>query len=104
MKKLLTVLALFFSVQMLNAAPTETKGKNNDKSELTEAQKARVTEMENRLEEIKGMDFQSMSNDEKNDVKMEMKEMKAEARATGNGVYLSVGAIIIIVLLLILLT
>jgi hypothetical protein len=89
---------------MLNAAPTETKGKNNDKTELTDAQKARVTEMENRLEEIKGMDFQSMSKAEKNDVKMEMKEMKAEARATGNGIYLSIGAVIVIVLLLILLT
>lgn len=104
MKKLLTILALFLSVQMLNAAPTETKGENNGKTELTEAQKARVTEMENRLEEIKGMDFQSMSKDEKNDVREEMKEMKAEARATGNGVYLSIGAIIIIILLLILLT
>ena len=104
MKKLLTILALFLSVQMLNAAPTETKGTKDDKSELTEAQKARVTEMENRLEEIKGMDFQSMSNDEKKEVREEMKEMKAEARATGNGVYLSIGAIIIIILLLILLT
>lgn len=88
---------------MLNAAPTETKGKNNDKSELTVAQKARVTEMENRLEEIKKMDFQSMSKAEKKDVREEMKEMKAEARATGNGVYLSIGALILIVLLLILL-
>lgn len=104
MKKLLTILALFLSVQMLNAAPTETKGKNNDKSELTEAQKIRVTEMENRLEEIKAMDFQSMSKAEKKDVREEMKEMKAEARATGSGVYLSIGALILIVLLLILLT
>lgn len=104
MKKFIAVLALFLSVQMLNAAPTESKGKNNDKSELTEAQRARVTEMENRLEEIKGMDFQSMSKDEKKDVREEMKEMKAEARATGNGVYLSIGALILIVLLLILLT
>ncbi len=104
MKKLLTILALFLSVQMLNAAPIETKGKNNDKTELTEAQKARVTEMENRLEEIKGMDFQSMSKDETKDVREEMKEMKAEARDIGNGVYLSVGALILIVLLLILLT
>lgn len=104
MKKLLTILALFLSVQMLNAAPTETKGKNNDKVELTEAQKVRVTEMENRLEEIKGMDFQSMSKDERKDVREEMKEMKAEARDIGSGIYLSVGALILIVLLLILLT
>lgn len=104
MKKLLTILALFLSVQMLNAAPTETKGRNNDKTELTEAQQQRVIEMENRLEEIKGMDFQSMSKDEKNDVREEMKEMKDEARVTGNGVYLSIGAIIIIILILILLT
>lgn len=103
MKKIFTILALFLSVQMLNAAPTEKKGISNDKIELTEAQNARATEMRNRLDEIKAMDFQSMTKGERNEIKEEMKEMKAEARATGNGVYLSIGAIIIIILLLVLL-
>ena len=47
MKKLVAVLALFLSVQFLHAAP----GKN-PKEELTEAQKVRLTEIENRIEVI----------------------------------------------------
>lgn len=97
MKKALIILVLFFGVQLAEATPA-----NTPKKELTEAQQIRLTEMENRLEEIKAMDFKSMSKDEIKAIKTEMKEMKAEAKATGNGVYLSIGAIIIIVLLLIL--
>jgi hypothetical protein len=50
------------------------------------------------------MDFADMSKAERNEVKSELKEMRAEAKALGNGVYISVGAIIIILLILILLT
>lgn len=88
-------------MQGLTAAPDPNPKSKN--SELTEAQKIRAKEMESRLEEIKAMDFKSMSKDEIRNVKVEMKEMKAEARASGNGVYLSIGAIIIIILLIILL-
>ncbi|MFN3997491.1 hypothetical protein [Algoriphagus sp.] len=99
MKKILTILALFLSVQFVNATP-----KNDPKQELTEAQQIRATEMKERLEEIKAMDFKSMSKEEIKTIKTEMKEMKEEAKKASNGVYLSLGAIIIIVLLLILLT
>ena len=98
MKKALIIMVLFLSANFTEATPLK-----NPKKELTEAQQIRLAEMENRLEEIKAMDFKSMSKEEIKAVKTEMKEMKAEARATGGGVYLSVGAIIIIILLLILL-
>jgi hypothetical protein len=97
MKKLVAVLAMFLSVQFLNAAP----GKD-PKEELTEAQRIRLTEIENRIEVIKTMDFGSMSKTERKDIKVELKEMKKEARELGSGVYISVGAIIIILLILIL--
>jgi DNA-binding transcriptional regulator WhiA len=97
MKKILTILALFLSVQFVNATPEK-----DPKKELTEAQQIRLAEMEERLEEIKAMDFKSMSKDEIKSVRSEMKEMKEEAKKAGNGVYLSVGAIIIILLILIL--
>jgi DNA-binding transcriptional regulator WhiA len=97
MKKLLTILAIFLSVQFVEATPT-----NDPKKELTEAQQLRLAEMEQRLEEIKAMDFKSMSKDEVKSVRFELKEMKKEAKRAGNGVYISVGAIIVILLLLIL--
>lgn len=44
-----------------------------------------------------------MTRSEKKSLRKEVKEINTELRSTGNGVYLSVGAIIIVVLLLILL-
>lgn len=99
MKKVYLLFTLFLCIQLSPA-----NAEKNPAKELTHAQQIRLTEMENRLEEIKAMDFKSMSKNEIKEIKTEMKEMKAEARATGNGVYLSIGAIIIILLLLILLT
>ena len=104
MKKLFAILALAFSTQMLVAAPTNDEDSKKDKTELTEAQKVRLAEIEARVDEIKAMDFSTMSREEKKDVRMELKEMKEEAKRAGGGVYISVGAIIIILLLLILLT
>jgi hypothetical protein len=62
-----------------------------------------VKNMLNRLEEIKKMDKSNMSRSEKKELRKEVKTIKANLKATGNGVYLSIGAIIIIILLLILL-
>lgn len=56
-----------------------------------------------RLEEIKAMDKSEMTRAEKKELRKEVKAIKADLKSTGNGVYLSVGAIIIIILLLILL-
>lgn len=102
MKKLIAIFALFLSVQFIQAEPVNGKESKNDKTELTEAQRIRAEEMKQRLDEIKAMDFKSMSKDEIKDVRTELKEMKEEAKADGKGLYLSVGAIIIIILLLIL--
>ena len=57
----------------------------------------------NRLQEIKTITKNDLSRVEKKALRKEVKEIKKELRATQNGIYLSVGAIIIIVLLLILL-
>lgn len=62
-----------------------------------------VKTMLNRLEEIKTMDKSSMTSAEKKELRVEVKTIKAELRSTNNGVYLSVGAILIIILLLIIL-
>lgn len=64
---------------------------------------AEVKVMYNRLEEIKAMDKSSMTSVEKKELRKEVRTIKASLRASSNGVYLSVGAVIIIILLLILL-
>jgi hypothetical protein len=103
MKKLfysLSLLAMF----MVMTPEAEAKGKKDGKEELSPEQKERLIEIESRVAEIKTMDLKSLSREEKNEVRKELKEMNVEARQLGGGVYISVGAIIIIILLLILLT
>jgi hypothetical protein len=97
---LLSVMILFFAISPRASA----KNPKKEKQELTDAELNRLDEIEKRVEEIKALDFSDLSNEEKNEVRMELKEMKKEARVMGGGIYISVGALIIILLLLILLT
>lgn len=57
----------------------------------------------NRLEEIKAIDKTSLNSAEKRALRKEVRAINSELKLTGDGIYLSVGAIIIIILLLILL-
>ena len=73
-------------------------------NELTEEQKARMEAIKKRVAEIKAMDRSKLTKAERKDIRQELKEMNKEAKAAeGKGVFLSIGAIVIIVLLLILL-
>jgi hypothetical protein len=62
----------------------------------------RLDEIESRVMEIKKMDFSTLEKAEKKAIKTELKELNKEARR-GGGLYLSLGAIIVIVLLLVVL-
>lgn len=64
---------------------------------------AEVTVMLNRLDEIHAMDLSLLSKVEKKELRKEVRTLKSDLRAASQGVYLSIGAILIIVLLLILL-
>lgn len=67
------------------------------------AENPEATQLIRRLEELKAMDKTEMSSGEKKALRQEVRGIKKELRAVSGGVYLSIGAIIIIVLLLILL-
>ena len=56
----------------------------------------------NRLIEIRDMDKSNLSSAEKRDLRKEVKSLKREIRSNSRGIYLSIGAVIIIILLLIL--
>ena len=64
---------------------------------------AEVKILLNRLEEIKKMDKSNLNRVEKKALRKEVSAINSNLRSSGNGVYLSVGAIIIIILLLIIL-
>lgn len=76
----------------------------NDKpktTELTTEQRLELNRIISRVEEIKAMDKSKLSKADRKALRKELKEMKQKANAIGGGVYLSVGAILIIILLLI---
>ncbi|MEQ8903850.1 hypothetical protein [Ekhidna sp.] len=87
------------SLTSLSASAGEPDTKNTDPRE-------RVEQLENRVQEIWGMDFSNMDKVEKAALKVEVKDIKKELKQAGldTKVSISVGAIIIILLLLILLT
>lgn len=104
MRKTALYLMMFFSV--LATTPLYAGESNAPRIEVSGEPKEVPAEVQvklDRLEEIRAMDKSNMSRAEKKALRKEVKAIKAELRSTGNGVYLSVGAIIIIILLLILL-
>ncbi len=62
----------------------------------------RVKVLVNRLSEIKGMDKSEMTRLERKELRQEVRSIKKEMKGLDQRVYLSVGAIIIVILLLIL--
>jgi hypothetical protein len=95
----LLVLAMSLTIVMPAFAADETSVPTTEKP----ASEARARELMNRLTEIRDMDKSNLTASEKRALRKEVKEMKKEVRKNQKGIYLSVGAIIIIVLLLILL-
>lgn len=61
---------------------------------------AEVRIMLNRLEEIKEMDKSDLKSAERRALRKEVRAIKTEIRSSGNGIFLSAGAIIIVLLLL----
>lgn len=56
-----------------------------------------------RLEALKAMDKSDLKSSERKELRSEVREIKSTLRAKGNGLYISTGAIIIILLLIIIL-
>ena len=56
-----------------------------------------------RLDEIKAMDMSAMTSIEKKQLRKEVRAIKSDLRQIGGGVYISVGALILIILLLVIL-
>lgn len=102
MKKLIyactLAIALIFSLSPVMASDK----KANKPSELTAEQKVKLDKIVNRVEEIRSMDKSDLTKEERKELRAELKELKEQARAISNGIYLSFAAIIVIILLLIL--
>ena len=101
--KFSSVLAIVFLVMVTQPALSATFTPANYSDTSQAATEAKTAALVQRLETIKAMDKSALSRSEKKNLRKETKEIRKEMKALSGGVYLSVGAIIIVILLLILL-
>lgn len=105
MKKTISILCFAFFL-LINANSSFAASVSTEPvpvTAMTDAEKtARLEEIQSRVAEIKSMDKSSLSKAERKDLRKELRAMNKEAKEMKGGVYLSVGAIIIIILVLIL--
>ena len=94
---------LFFALVLMLLSSTSFAKPHAKAVVLTAEQQARIVQIDARVHEIKAMNLASLSRQERKALRKEVIQLKKEAGgiATG-GVYLSVAAIIIILLVLIL--
>ncbi|NNC61700.1 MAG: hypothetical protein HKO11_05160 [Eudoraea sp.] len=100
MKKAIFIsLLLFLSLSVSTPVLAAKKERTPEPTEIP----AEVRVMLDRLEEIKAMDKSDLKRAEKKALRKEVRAIKTQLRTTGNGIYISAGALIIILLLIILL-
>ncbi len=102
MKKLIRTLLI--AVMVFTGTTSFANEVSKSAMPMTEAQKnVRLQEISKRVEFIREMDKSQLSRKDRKELRKEVKAMKAEAKTlAGGGVYLSVGAILIVILVLIL--
>lgn len=102
MKKFIYTLALIFALGISFNSVQAADKPAHAPTELTIAQSQQLEKIKARVEEIRNMDKSHLSREERRALRKELREMKKQARGiAGGGIYLSVGAIIIIILVLI---
>ena len=74
-----------------------------DSHVITANDNVRAQELTNRLNEISTMDIKAMSRSEKKELRKEVRLIKKEMKTMGGGVYISVGALLVIIIILLLL-
>ena len=103
LKKILHVASFVMSAALLLPVTASSEVSVSNKPGSEKAVDPKVAVLMQRLNEIKTMDRTEMTSLERKNLRNEVKEIKSEMKAISGGVYLSVGAIIIVILLLILL-
>jgi DNA gyrase/topoisomerase IV subunit A len=94
----------FGTISEGNAAVIEKMNKKELQALSDDEAKQQLEVIEVRLKEIQEMDVKSLPRAERKEITKELREIKKQHDFLADGVYLSVGAIIIILLVLILLT
>ncbi|MBP8793223.1 MAG: hypothetical protein KBE41_02600 [Lutibacter sp.] len=91
-----TRLYLMILMVLLGAFTTASASEKYLKVAVSKEIPAEVKVMLNRLDEIKEIDKSDLSRAEKKELRTEVRAINKAVRSSGNGIYLSAGAIIII--------
>jgi hypothetical protein len=102
MKNIKLIVATVFVFFAFGMNPVNAEGKNKTPVSATMTP-AELQVLIDRLEEIKEMDRSLMTKDEKKELREEIRNTKEEIKRNNSGVYLSVGALLLIIILLIVL-
>jgi hypothetical protein len=103
MKKL-SLYAMILLVSLSSfSSPIIAAEKNSKTPTETKAVQAEVAKLVTRLETIRAMDKSTLDRSEKRVLRKEVRGIKSELKDKRHGVYVSVGAFIIIILLLVIL-
>lgn len=103
MIKKLKLLPLAMLLLMLGMVTPGQANTANNPVPVKETPEQRAAILKDRLEEIKAMDKKKLTRKEKKALRGEVKMIRHELAQISGGVYLSVGAIVLIVLLILLL-
>lgn len=85
-------------------APAAMAKDGKEPATLSPEDEIRLEEINERVLEIKAMNFAEMTKTQKKEIKHELRKINKEAKDIGGGIYLSAGAIIIILLILLIIT
>ncbi len=102
MKKLAYFLSVVFLLTAFSPAAMAKDGK--EPAPLSQEDEKRLEEINERVLEIKAMNFAEMTKAERKEIRHELREINKEAKRVGDGIYISAGAIIIILLILLIIT
>lgn len=93
-----------FTFLLLTGSIATSNATEKEKKELTTAEQLRIEQIAKRVNEIKKLDRTKLNSTEKKALRNELTNIKKEANAISNGgVYLSLTALLVIIILLLIL-
>jgi hypothetical protein len=101
-KKILTAATFFILVFVAVPVTTSAITPGSQSTTVPVNPDPRLQQLIQRLEEIRGMERSQLTKQERKSLRQEVRGIKKEVKKARGGIYLSVGAIIVIILLLIL--
>ena len=92
---------LFAVLLMVSCVPSMARA--TDKETSTSISETRIAQIQDRVDAIRAMKFSTLTSSDRKELRQELRGMKHELRSSDPVIYISAGALILIIILLILL-